>query len=422
MTIRSARILNGNSNKAAHFRVETNNLGFFSKFDYPKNAQDKDRHFDIVVLGDSMTGIRELNGDQWVDQLQEILNKSDFSEAIGGKTVRTFKLGWPGAGFEHVWSAYEDYGQKFNPDLIVVNYIEQDFPRTIAGPHLDSDSEILSQAEISLDRFQKTGKPTLYLIMPELVDLQMRDRPYRYSSKLQNLLPEIELVDVRSTYPTHLTSLEITSLFSMPFDGHPSDTGATVYAHLVAQQIFKKFNFTPKNYKREKNPCSNILKNSKFLGLPDRGSPLALNVSKTVGDWQLTPDGQGGKGESEVSVETSSDKDYFDELTNVLVWQQLSGSTEGLPSLSQISTNISNVASQYVVSFHAQSENPMELLLNVFFHEKDKGDHYIATKTFNIKNEWQKFSLQANIPDSAKSGYIRITLAPTPKGKVFQLN
>lgn len=421
ITVRSARIFNGDLDNAAHFRVETNNLGFFSKYDYSPNLKGEDDHFNIVIFGDSMTGIRELNGDQWVDQLQNLLNRPGFLAAVGNQSVRTYNMGWPGAGFGHFWNAYERFGKKFQPDLIVVNYIEQDFPRTLAGHHLTSEADILAQAEDAVRNFQGTGTPTLFLIMPELTDLQSPDRQYAYSTKLQKRLSEVPLIDMRSAYPNGLSGAEITALFNTPFDGHPSDRGAKLYASLVAEQIMKKLDISLPRGAIDQTPivCANILKNGSFEELPDATAPLDLRQGRTIGGWQLSPDGGGGAGTSRVWIEEQDELERIGVPGAALVWQQLTGSTSGLPSLTQTTQTISNPEPSFSVSFYARADSPLDLLLNVFFDDKQKGDQYIATQTFSISSSWQRYNLLAVVPTGVISGHIRITLAPTPQGNTF---
>lgn len=110
---------------ALHKQVRTNNLGFLSDetYEFAKQADE----FRIVFLGDSMTGSTTMNA-QWVDLVEDLLNEDPEMRALG-RTFKTYNLGWPGAGFPHFLKAYEQHGVRFAPDLVVLNFIESDFPR-----------------------------------------------------------------------------------------------------------------------------------------------------------------------------------------------------------------------------------------------------------------------------------------------------
>ena len=121
---------NGQHKLRQEVNFHTNNLGFLSKKNYavPKLKNE----YRIAFLGDSMTGSTTTNA-PWVDRVEDILNADqEFLKLVGRKMVRTINLGQPGASFPHFSVNYHQQGKLFLPDLIVVNYIESDFPRQLA--------------------------------------------------------------------------------------------------------------------------------------------------------------------------------------------------------------------------------------------------------------------------------------------------
>jgi hypothetical protein len=108
----------------------TNNYGMLSDRDYPDPKAPKPvDEFRILFLGDSMTGGTTMNI-HWVDVVAENLNaEPNFARATGGKRAATFNAAVPGSGFSDFLRFYLRAGKKWNPDLVIVNYIESDFPR-----------------------------------------------------------------------------------------------------------------------------------------------------------------------------------------------------------------------------------------------------------------------------------------------------
>jgi len=99
---------------------------------------------------------------QWVDLVEDLLAADPAVRAgLGGKAVRAYNFGVPGAGFPAFWSFYEKYGRAFDPDLIVVNYIESDFPRTnLSGAlaHLSDRAEMVRLAASQVEKFLKRDR------------------------------------------------------------------------------------------------------------------------------------------------------------------------------------------------------------------------------------------------------------------------
>ncbi len=108
-------------------RVSTNNRGFISANDY--ELEKPAGEFRIALIGDSMTGCIT-NDIPWGDLLERNLNADKaFKRRVGAQTVKVLNFGAPGAGF-HAFARHDrDYAAAYRPDLVVVNYIEDDFPR-----------------------------------------------------------------------------------------------------------------------------------------------------------------------------------------------------------------------------------------------------------------------------------------------------
>jgi hypothetical protein len=135
------------TNGTLNFSVRTNNVGLLSDKPYRFERDPKHPEYRIVVLGDSMTGPTTATY-QWVDTVEDLLNSNRaLRQKVGGKEFRVYNLGWVAAGFQTFWKAYEKSGQYFSPDMVVVNYIEADFPRT-DGPHLKSEQEMIAHARL----------------------------------------------------------------------------------------------------------------------------------------------------------------------------------------------------------------------------------------------------------------------------------
>jgi GDSL-like Lipase/Acylhydrolase len=107
--------------------VKTNAQGFISAKDYPIEKSAKE--FRIALIGDSFTACIT-NDFPWGDALEDELNRDEgFKKKVNADVVRVMNFGTPGAGFHFFARNYVRYAQRFSPDLVVVNYIEDDFPR-----------------------------------------------------------------------------------------------------------------------------------------------------------------------------------------------------------------------------------------------------------------------------------------------------
>lgn len=107
--------------------VRINNFGYVSHYDYRLEKQPGE--YRIALLGDSLTAC--FNNDKpWADSLQEVLNADDeFKAQVGAQTVSVLNFGTPGAGFHTMAKQGLNHAAFFAPDLVIVNYIEDDFLR-----------------------------------------------------------------------------------------------------------------------------------------------------------------------------------------------------------------------------------------------------------------------------------------------------
>lgn len=111
---------------SADFRL--NNYGFISRQDYEYEREANE--FRIVVIGGEQTASSVANI-SWPDVLEDVLTQRDPH-----MVYKVFNIGWPDAGPEHYLKYWEEDGSLLNPDLVIVNYVETDFYRTIKGAPL----------------------------------------------------------------------------------------------------------------------------------------------------------------------------------------------------------------------------------------------------------------------------------------------
>lgn len=107
--------------------VRINNFGYVSHHDYRLEKQPGE--YRIALLGDSLTAC--FNNDKpWADSLQEVLNAdAEFKAQVGAQSVSVLNFGTPGAGFHTMARQGLNHAAFFAPDLVIVNYIEDDFLR-----------------------------------------------------------------------------------------------------------------------------------------------------------------------------------------------------------------------------------------------------------------------------------------------------
>ncbi len=122
--------------------VKTNAQGFISAKDYP--LPKPPREFRIALIGDSFTACIT-NDFPWADVLDDELNRDEqFKSRVHADAIRVLNIGTPGAGFHFFASNYVRFAERFAPDLVIVNYIEEDFPR-------EGNSNLLSNLDAIRD-------------------------------------------------------------------------------------------------------------------------------------------------------------------------------------------------------------------------------------------------------------------------------
>ena len=112
---------------AISFNIQINNHGHIShdddQFDKPVGE------FRVVVLGDSFTGALT-NDTAWPDFLEQKLNADEpLKAAVGAETIRTVNLGMDGTGVAQWPAVYRHQAVKYDPDLVLVNFITHDLTR-----------------------------------------------------------------------------------------------------------------------------------------------------------------------------------------------------------------------------------------------------------------------------------------------------
>ena len=216
-----------------NFSVKSNNVGLLSEMDYQLERDPQKPEYRIVVLGDSLTGPTTATY-QWVDTIEELLNGNEALRAsVGNKQFRVYNLGWVGAGFNSFWQAYERSGQYFSPDLVVLNYVDVDFPRG-AGGHFKTEGEMIEHAKLHISKLFAAQKNIMFAVMPTYNEMLPKFTEPALTHKLMKEDPRVKVEIMRDRLPTHLGSQEIENWFNVPHDAHYSDRGGEIYARALA--------------------------------------------------------------------------------------------------------------------------------------------------------------------------------------------
>lgn len=95
----------------------------------PYPMQKPESEYRIAVLGDSFTNGYQ-NYVRWPDLLQDYLNRSgEWRGRVGGKHTRVLNFGMDGTGIVQWAKVYQARARRFEPDLVIVNFITDDIHR-----------------------------------------------------------------------------------------------------------------------------------------------------------------------------------------------------------------------------------------------------------------------------------------------------
>ena len=165
---------------------------------------------------------------QWVDTVEEILNQSKtFRSSVGGRVIKVYNLGWIGAGFGSFYQAYESAGQYFDPDLVVINFIEIDYERGGATILVDQKSKI-EHAQLNLNKIIDLGAEPLITLMPTFDEMVPTQTDYKLTEALVEADPRFKTVIMRDRLLSDQPSdREISTWFNLPY-GPYSDRGGEI--------------------------------------------------------------------------------------------------------------------------------------------------------------------------------------------------
>ncbi len=108
--------------------VRLNNLGLMSANDYYKEKSQGE--FRIITLGGEQTA-SSVADRSWPDFLE-----IELSQRLPGRKISVLNFGWPDAGPEHYLEYWGKEASQYQADLVIVNFVETDFFRSLAGAEL----------------------------------------------------------------------------------------------------------------------------------------------------------------------------------------------------------------------------------------------------------------------------------------------
>lgn len=124
---------------SADFRI--NNIGAISRRDY--TYEQAPGEFRIVVIGGEQTA-SSVASISWPDPLEDELNRRDPNGRY-----RVINLAWPDAGPEHYIQYWKGKGVRFQPHLVIVNFVETDFYRTVDGAPLTYQGHPIGHSKLT---------------------------------------------------------------------------------------------------------------------------------------------------------------------------------------------------------------------------------------------------------------------------------
>ena len=270
----------------ANFQTRTNNVGLLSDKDYIFARDHRSPEYRIVILGDSMTG-PTTSTYQWVDTLEDLLNNNpEFRKAIGGKAVRIYNLGWIGAGFNTFADAWKRVGQYFDPDYVLLNYIEIDLERLPKGVLTDDDAKV-KNAVFYLNKIIPFVRKFSLTLMPTYGELGAVSAPtYSASTLLEKALGR-PITVMRELLHGYDIPAEVESWFSLPHDAHYSDRGGEIYARALATYLAKEVSGLNIDFSQAKSRYGDQLLKTQATRMRQIYGPLARlgNDEKAINEF-----------------------------------------------------------------------------------------------------------------------------------------
>ena len=432
--------------------ADTNNLGFLSEKQYSIKRPVRTREFRIYLAGDSMTGTTTM-GSQWVDLLEDLLNSNtELRKAMGGVIFRTYNGGTPGADFKYFWDYFQRAGRLLDPDLIIVNYIESDFPRMGKSghdAHTDDESLMIQHAAQYTQKFLGQPIPTIFTLMPLYQDMYPAKASYQLSQQLITKLPSMRHYTLRDLMPwDEATQAEVRTWYNLPYDGHMSQNGGKVYAQVMAKLVAsllvgpdkaKDMSFRipatqVRVVKRQTKWSPNLLADLSSFGIWNGPEPLRINknsIEVTKG-WTAVADGANGGGSLEVfhPMETGMDSQRY------LSIRQTSQSTTGMPSLmteipgwAQHAGRMASFTANLRVPASLVESEVMIVISATYGSGKDVSPiRMIFNEKITLKSTWIRFNSEFQLPSGASkiwgttgSEKILIQFLPTEASKSFNV-
>ena len=124
----SFRFYGFNGEELLKAEVKLDNIGLISNSDYHKEKSPGE--FRIVVLGGEQTA-SSVADRSWPDFLE-----IELAKRLPWRRITVLNFAWPDAGPEHYIEYWEKEASLYQPDLVIVNFVESDFYRTINGAEL----------------------------------------------------------------------------------------------------------------------------------------------------------------------------------------------------------------------------------------------------------------------------------------------
>lgn len=433
------------------FSVRTNNFGFLSDHDYVKQRDPSKPEYRILVFGDSLAGTVTANY-QWVDTIEELLNdEGRLKVLMGGKVFRIYNMGWPASGFPHFWDVYEQYARELDPNMIVVNFVYDDFPRSNKGPRIVEESEMLDQAVEILSRFKNENLRLLITQMPIFDDLFPKMITYPLTHQMLDRMPKLDFVDMRSHLPIEMGRKRVERWYNYPFDGHMSDYGGELYARAMAGLIAQRLTGESFDFRERDSayfdsdvclPSSELEENNQLSGsdFKEGVHEVELLVGAQPVDfgdgWRGLADGSHGPGKMRIMFKEEVSQEGLSKSESIRFFRtvQTIVSSKGVPSLTKFVGSASTLAGEdALLTFKARS--PEKTWFRINFHRAYavKGeafkDNFIQFHDFLVDPTWKTIQLRISIPQLESKNiqgnpdnHFRFNIHPVVTDKLFSLD